>query len=98
VRTGRDQQSLSYPLRLPDEVQADALRLLEVSRQVINATVAALWPQLDEFGKRDTKYAYKQVTAMIGSSHPHGDRHGDVKQSKRVASYVDKLSVKSGLP
>ncbi|HYU73614.1 MAG TPA: transposase, partial [Ktedonobacteraceae bacterium] len=74
MRSGRDQQSLSYPLRLPDEAQADALRLLDVSRQVINATVVALWPQLDAFGKRDNKYAYKEVTAMIGSSNPHGDR------------------------
>jgi len=86
VRTGRDQQSLSYPLRLPDEVQADALRLLNVSRQVINATVVALWPQLDEFGKRDSTYAYKQVTAMIGSSHPHGDRQWrcEAEQAGRI--------------
>jgi putative transposase len=67
-------QSLSYPIRLPDAVQADALRLLDVSREVINATVVALWPHLDEFGARETKYAYKQVTALIGSSDPHGDR------------------------
>jgi len=33
---------LSYPLRLPDEIQADALRLLDVSREVINLTVTAL--------------------------------------------------------
>jgi putative transposase len=86
VRTGRDQQSLSYPLRLPDEVQADALRLLDVSRQVINTTVVALWPQLDEFGKRDTTYAYKQVTAMIGSSPPHGDRQWrcEAEQAGRI--------------
>ena len=31
VRTARSRQSLSYPLRLPDSVQADALRLLDVS-------------------------------------------------------------------
>lgn len=67
-------QSLSYPIRLPDRAQADALRLLDVSREVINATVAALWPQLDVFGTRDSTYAYRQVTALIGSSDPHGDR------------------------
>ena len=50
MRTGCDQQSLSYPLRLPDEVQADALRLLDVSRQVINATVVALWPRWTNLG------------------------------------------------
>jgi putative transposase len=67
-------QTLSYPLRLPDVVQADALRLLDVSREVINATVVALWPRLDEFGVRQTRYAYKQVTALIGPNDPHGDR------------------------
>ena len=86
MRSGRDQQSLSYPLRLPDEAQADALRLLDVSRQVINATVVALWPQLDAFGKRDNKYAYKEVTAMIGSSNPHGDRQWrcEAEQAGRI--------------
>ncbi len=86
MRTGRDQQSLSYPLRLPDTVQAHALRLLDVSRLVINATVVALWPQLDEFGKRDTTYAYKQVTAMLGSSQPHGDRQWrcEAEQAGRI--------------
>src|SRR5258707_2775455 len=67
-------QSLSYPIRLPDQVQADALRLLDVSRSVINATVVALWDRLDEFGTRDTRYAYKQVTAMMDSPAFHGDR------------------------
>jgi putative transposase len=62
VRTGRAQQSLSYPLRLPDEIQADALRLLDVSREVINLTVTALWDRLDEFSTRTNSYAYKQVT------------------------------------
>ncbi len=43
VRTSRDHQSLSYPLRLPDEIQADALRLLDMSREVINLVVSARW-------------------------------------------------------
>jgi len=37
VRQAGLTQSLSYPLRLPDEAQTDALRLLDVSREVINA-------------------------------------------------------------
>jgi putative transposase len=74
MRRGHATQSLSFPIRLPDAVQADALRLLDASRQVINATVVALWSQLDEFGTRETQYAYKQVTARIGPSDPHGDR------------------------
>lgn len=86
MRTSRDQHSLSYPLRLPDAAQADALRLLDFSRQAINATVVALWSQLDAFGKRDTAYAYKQVTAMIASSDPHGDRQWrcEAEQAGRI--------------
>jgi putative transposase len=86
MRGKRATQSLSYPIRLPDGVQADALRLLDVSREVINATVGALWDRLDEFGERETKYAYKQVTAMIGSSNPHGDRQWrcEAEQAGRI--------------
>jgi hypothetical protein len=67
-------------------VQAEALRLLDVSREVINATVAALWERLDDFGERETKYAYKQVTALIGSSDPHGDRQWrcEAEQAGRI--------------
>ena len=86
MRRSRSTQSLSYPLRLPDVVQADALRLLDVSREVINATVVALWPRLDEFGTRENKYAYKQVTTMIGSSDLHGDRQWrcEAEQAGRI--------------
>ena len=86
MRRSRSTQSLSYPIRLPDLLQADALRLLDVSRQVINAAVVALWDRLDEFGERETKYAYKQVTAMIDSSDPHGDRQWrcEAEQAGRI--------------
>src|SRR5579864_8829961 len=86
MRAGRNLQPLSYPIRLPDRVQADALRLLDVSRSVINATVMALWDRLDEFGERETKYAYKQVTAMIGSPAFHGDRQWrcEAEQAGRI--------------
>src|SRR5438132_644886 len=79
-------QTLSYPLRLPDEAQADALRVLDASREVINTTVVALWPQLDAFCQPETRYAYKQVTAMIGSSDPHGDRQWrcEAEQAGRI--------------
>lgn len=74
MRTSRDQQSLSYPLRLPDEIQAEVLRLLDVSREVINLTVAALWDRLDEFSTRTNSYAYKQVEEMITAPLAHGHR------------------------
>ena len=41
MRTGRTVQPVSYALRLPDAVQAAALRLLDVSREAINSAVAA---------------------------------------------------------
>jgi putative transposase len=74
VRTSRDQQSLSYPLRLPDEAQLDALRLLDVSREVINAIMTSLWDRLDEFGVRTNAYAYKQLEEMMESKGSHGHR------------------------
>jgi hypothetical protein len=86
MRAGRHFQPLSYDIRLPDAVQAAALQLLDGSREVINATVAALWERLDDFGKRETKYAYKQVTAMMGSPAFHGDRQWrcEAEQAGRI--------------
>jgi len=86
MRVGRTVQPVSYELRLPDAVQAAALRVLDASRVVINATVAALWERLDDFGERETKYAYKQVTAMMGSPAFHGDRQWrcEAEQAGRI--------------
>jgi hypothetical protein len=86
VRSSRGTQSLSYPIRLPDCAQAQALRLLDASREVINATVAALWERLDDFGERETRYVYKQITALVGSPDPHGDRQwrGFAEQAGRI--------------
>ncbi len=74
MSNGRNLQPLSYDLRLPDEAQADALRLLDASRQVINAALVALWPRLDEFQGEQTGPAWKQVVAMMDSPSAHGDR------------------------
>ncbi len=86
MRTGRDQQSLSYPLRLPDEIQADALRLLDTSREVINLTVTALWDRLDEFATRTNTHAYKQVEEMIAPPLVHGHRQWrcEAEQAGRI--------------
>lgn len=86
MRTSRAQQSLSYPLRLPDEIQADALRLLDVSREVINLTVMALWDRLDEFSTRTNSYAYKQVEEMIAPPLIHGHRQWrcEAEQAGRI--------------
>jgi hypothetical protein len=86
MRRGSATQSLSYPLRLPYEAQADALRLLDVSREVIDAVITSLWDRLDEFGIRDAKYAYKQVEEMIRSPQPHGHRQWrcEAEQAGRI--------------
>src|SRR5260370_16980197 len=86
MRSDPTTQSLSYPVRLPDGVQAAALRLLDASREVINTTVAALWERLDDFGERESQYAYKQVTTMMDSPAVHGDRQWlcEAEQAGRI--------------
>ena len=74
MRAGRALQPLTYDVRLPDEAQAEALRLLDASRSVVNQALEILWPQLDEFGSERTGPAWKQVGKYIGSPQPHGDR------------------------
>jgi putative transposase len=74
MRRTRAVQSLSYPLRLPDLLQADALRLLDTSRQVINTALLTLWSSLDEFGTHSDGPAWKQVEGMLVSPEPHGSR------------------------
>ena len=44
MRTRRTHQPLTYDVRLPDEAQADALRLPDASREVVNGALALLWP------------------------------------------------------
>ena len=36
MRTSRPHQPLTYDVRFPDEAQADALRLLDASKAVVN--------------------------------------------------------------
>src|SRR5437870_5011160 len=70
----RSCQPLSYDLRLPDAAQADALRLLDASRAVVNIALAQLWPALDEFATDHGLVAWKQVGEHLASPAPHGDR------------------------
>src|SRR2546421_3675218 len=74
MRTSCPHQPLTYDLRLPDEAQADALRLLDASQGVVNQALAILWPHLDEFGNDRVGPAWKQVNKYIASPQPHGDR------------------------
>jgi len=61
-------------VRLPDEAQADALRLLDASKAVVNQALTLLWPCLDEFGRERVGPAWKQVGKYMGSPQYHGDR------------------------
>jgi putative transposase len=70
----RARQPLTYDVRLPDEAQADALRLLDATRSVVNQVLEILWPSLNEFGIKQVGPAWKQVGTSIGSPQPHGDR------------------------
>ena len=74
MRTRRPHQPLTYDVRLPDEAQADALRLLDASREVVNGALALLWPLLDDFGADRVGPAWKQVGKYMGSPKSHGDR------------------------
>jgi putative transposase len=74
MRTSRTQQPLTYDVRLPDEAQADALRLLDATRRVVNQALIMLWPHLDEFGSERAGPAWKQVGKYMGSPDFHGDR------------------------
>src|SRR6266536_2012488 len=74
MRDSRTHQPLVYDVRLPNEAQADALRLLDASRAVVNQALAILWPHLDEFATDRVGPAWKQVGKYIGSPSSHGDR------------------------
>jgi len=74
MRRNDQRQPLSYDLRLPDEAQVDALRLLDASRAVVNLALEQLWPCLDDFMTEHGGPAWKQVGELIGSPRPHGDR------------------------
>src|SRR5260370_2715517 len=74
MRRSRPHQPLTYDVRLPDEAQADALRLLDASREVVNVALALLWPHLDDFQGDRVGPAWKQVGKYMGSPQYHGDR------------------------
>lgn len=74
MRTSHHQQALSYDIRLPDDAQADALRLLAASRAVVNATLTQLWLSLNEFTGERAGPAWKHVVALLPSPDPHGNR------------------------
>jgi putative transposase len=67
-------QTLAFPVRLPDAMQAGALRLVDASRDAINAIVTLLWPTLDAFAGERTGPAWKQVEQYLIQRSGHGNR------------------------
>ncbi len=67
-------QTLSFPIRLPDAIQAEALRLLDASRVAINEIILDLWPHLDVFVADRTGPAWKQVERHLLKRSGHGNR------------------------
>ena len=67
-------QTLSFPIRLPEPLQEEALRLLDASRSAINEIITDLWPQLDRFASERTGPAWKQVERDLLKRSGHGSR------------------------
>jgi putative transposase len=67
-------QTLSFPIRLPDAMQEEALRLLDASRTAINGILQALWPELDVFATERSGPAWKQVERHLLTRSGHGSR------------------------
>jgi hypothetical protein len=65
-------QMLSFPIRVPDCMQAQALRLLDASRPAINQLIGDLWPRLDAFAGDRTGIAWKQVEQQLVARSGHG--------------------------
>src|SRR5215831_9065531 len=79
-------QPLAFPIRLPDVLQAEALRLLDASRQATNELLVELWPQLDRFAGERVGPAWKQVEQYAARRSGHGNRQerGVLEQAGRI--------------
>ena len=79
-------QTLSFPMRLPDSMQAEALRLLDASTPAINQMLTDLWPQLDRFAAERVGPAWKQVEKHLLRRSGHGSRQErcEMEQAGRI--------------
>jgi transposase len=79
-------QTLSFPIRLPDCMQAEALRLLDTSHPAINQIIEDLWPKLDAFAGDRTGIAWKQVEQHLVARSGHGSRQErcEMEQAGRI--------------
>ncbi len=79
-------QTLSFPIRLPDAMQAEALRLLDASTSAINQMITDLWSDLDLFAADRTGPAWKQVEKHLLRRSGHGSRQErcEMEQAGRI--------------
>ena len=79
-------QPLAFPIRLPDALQAEALRQLDASRQATSELLLELWPQLDHFAAERTGPAWKQVERYATRRSGHGSRQErcEMEQAGRI--------------
>ena len=57
--------ALSYPVRLPDELQDPARALLEFSLPPMQQVVEELWPRLEEIGRIKGKHIWKGLEGWL---------------------------------
>src|SRR5258707_6088847 len=79
-------QTLSFPIRLPDSMQAEALGLLDESIIAINQMLTDLWPRLDLFAAERVGPAWKQVEKHLLRRSGHGSRQErcEMEQAGRI--------------
>src|SRR5438128_6192649 len=79
-------QTLSFPIRLPDGIQAEALRLLDTGRAAINQILTDLWQRLDLFVADRAGPAWKQVEKHLLRRSGHGSRQErcEMEQAGRI--------------
>ena len=79
-------QMLSFPIRLPDFMQPEALRLLDASRPAVNSVIEELWPKLDAFAGERSGIAWKQVESYLVTRSGHGSRQErcEMEQAGRI--------------
>src|SRR5216684_692819 len=79
-------QMLSFPIRLPDALQTEALRRLHASRSAINEIIVDLWPRLDQFAGDRSGPAWKQIEPYVLKRSDHGSRQErcEMEQAGRI--------------